>query len=486
MNSRRCALLIAFAAFFALTSCSGVKNGFRGGGGGSGNATLNLTLAAVPLTPPPGTSILSFAVSITSVSLTPSTDGSDVVIPLNSSSYSVDLMRLQSDSAFLGQLKAGVPSGTYNHLSVNLDAVVTYCAANSGTQGCNTGSVAQFTKSFATPTTSNFTLTLAASQQAGLRVQINFANALTVNSSTQAVTGVNLTAANVVTTLSLPPATSTLSSGQLDYIEDVTGVVTAASSSSVTVQTATRGAITSAVTSTTLASPNCVIQNQPCTATVGQIASFDATLNSDGTSTMLQYDPLSNTSLDVIEGIVTTLNTFTTQLQIVANDFVAATSGSNISGLNLGDPVNVTLTATVKPFLVDTKGLPTFGTFSGSTSATSILPGQTVALHITSFTAKSGTTPASAQADIVVLRFTRVAGSVTNPTGAIFSLQSLPPFFGATGSLQVQTSAGTPITYLDGYTSTGNISTGDNVGVRALFFGSGTAPSFTAAKVRKN
>jgi hypothetical protein len=300
------------------------------------------------------------------------------------------------------------------------------------------------------------------------------------------VTGVNLTAANVVTTLSLPPATSTLSSGQLDYIEDVTGVVTAASSTSVTVQTATRGTITSAVTSTTLASPNCVIQNQPCTATVGQIASFDAALNSDGTSTMLQYDPLSNTSLDVIEGIVTTLNTSTTQFQIVANDFVGATSGSIIGGLNLGDPVNVTLVATVKPFLVDTKGLPTFGMFSGSTSATSILPGQTVALHITSFTAKSGTTPASAQADIVVLRFTRVAGSVTNSTGAIFSLQSLPPFFGVTGSLQVQTSTGIPITYLDGYTSTGNISTGDNVGVRALFFGSGTAPSFTAAKVRKN
>jgi hypothetical protein len=261
-------------------------------------------------------------------------------------------MRLQSDSSFLGQLKAGVPSGTYNQLSVNLDTVITYCAATSGTQGCNTGSVAQFTKSFATPTTSNFTLTLAVDQQAGLRVQINFANALTVNSSTQAVTGVNLTATNVVTTLSLPPATSTLSFGQLDYIEDVTGVVTAASSSSVTLQTATRGTITSAVTGTTLASPNCVIQNQPRRATVGQIASFDATLNSDGTSTMLQYDPLSNASLDVIEGIVTTLNTSTAQFQIVANDFVAATSGSIISGLNLGDPVNVTLTATVKPFLL--------------------------------------------------------------------------------------------------------------------------------------
>jgi hypothetical protein len=212
--------------------------------GGTGNASLSLTLAAVPFTPPPGTSILSFAVTINSISLTPSTGGSDVSIPLNASTYSVDLTRLQSDSSFLGQSINSVPKGTYNQLSVNLSAVVTYCTATSGTPGCHPGSVTQISKSFSTPTTSNFSLTLAANQQAALRVLINFANALTVNSSTQAVTAVNLTATNVITTATLPPSASTLSSGEFDYIEDVTGVVTAASSSSVTVATATRGSIT--------------------------------------------------------------------------------------------------------------------------------------------------------------------------------------------------------------------------------------------------
>lgn len=490
MNSKKWIGLVAVAAIFALTSCSGIKTPctVNCGGGGGGNASLNLTLAAVPLTPPPGTSILSFAVVINSVSLTPSGGGSDVSIPLNASSFGVDLTRLESDSAYLGQYISSVPAGTYNQLSVNLSAVVTYCAATSGTPGCNSGSIAQISKSFATPTTSNFSLTLAANQQAGLRVLINFANAITVNSTTQAVTGVDLTAANVVTTATLPPALSTLSAGQLDYIEDVTGVVSAVSANSITVQTATRGLITSVITDSTIGSPNCVIGNQACTATVGQVASIDATLNSDGTSTMLEFDPLTTVSVDLIEGIVTTSNTSTTQFQIVTNDFVPATSNSIISpGLSLGDTINVTLAPGVLPFVVDSKGLPVVPTaFDGGTSATDILPGQTVLLRVAAFTARSGNTPASATVDALALRFTRVTGNVSVPPAPNFSIQSLPPFFGQSAGSQVQFGTGSPTTYLDGYSSTGSITVNDNVSIRALYFGLSSTPSFTAAKVRKN
>ena len=486
MNSRVCAALAGIAAVFALASCSGTGTTCTVNCGTSGDASLSLTLGAVPFTPPPGTSILSFAVTINSVSLTPSTGGSDVTIPLNASTFSVDLTRLQSDSAFLGQFINSVPKGTYNQLSVNMNAVVTYCTATSGTPGCNPGSVTQITKSFATPTTSNFSLTLAANQQAALRVLVNFANALTVNSSSQAVTNVNLTATNVITTVSLPPTASTLSSGEFDYIEDVTGVVTAASSSSVTVQTATRGSITAAITGSTIGSPNCVIQNTACTPTVGQIASLDATLNSGGTATLLEFDPLSTTSFDLIEGIVTTNNTSGTQFQIVTNDFVPASSGSLLSALSLGDPVNVTLSASVLPFVIDSKGLPIVNTaFNGGNAVSDILPGQTVALRVTNFTARSGTTPASAIADAVALRFTRVAGNVSSPPAPNFNIQSLPAFFGQSAPLQVQFGTGNPNTYLDGYSSAAAITTGDNVAIRALYFGS-TVPAFTAAKVRKN
>ncbi len=491
MNSKRYAVLVAFAAIFALASCSGVKNPctVNCGGGGGGTASLSLTIAAVPFAPPPNTSILSFAVTLNSVTLTPSSGGSDVTIPLNAATYSVDLTRLQSDSAFLGQLIATVPSGTYNQVTLGVtSAVVTYCVATSGTPGCNTGTVAQITKGAAAPATSAFTVTLAANQQAGLKVLINFGNAITVNVATQVISGVNLAAANVLTAVPLPPTASTLGLSEFDYVEDVTGVVTAASAASVTVQTSTHGSITSVITNNTIGSPNCVITNVVCSPQVGQVASIDATLNSDGTSTMLEYDPLSPTSVDVIEGIVTTVPSSSTQFQIVTNDIVLASAGSLIgSNLALGDPVQITY-AGVNPFVVDSKGLPVVITAftSGSTSATDILPGQTVALRVTAFTPKVGNTPAAATVDYVVLRFTRVAASVSSAPAPNFSIQSLPLLFGQTGTNQVQLGVGSPSTYLDGYTTSSNITVGDNVSMRALYFGIAATPSFTAAKIRKN
>jgi len=488
MNSKRSAILVAIAVVFLLASCSGAKNVCMTNCGQNGDATLSVTLAAVPLTPPPGTSILSFVAVINSVSLTPSAGGSDVSIGLNSGSYTVDLTRLGSDSAFLGIASANIPSGTYNKVTVGITKVmVTYCVVTSGTPGCNAGSVAQITTGAGAPATSNFSMTFSASQQAALQVRINFNNTLTVNAGTQAVTKVDLTAANVVTTATLPLAASSLSSGQMDFIEDVTGVVTATSSSSVTVLTATRGGITSLITNNTIAGTSCVIPTMTsCSApAVGQIASIDSALNADGSMSMLLYDPISSTSVDLIEGIDTSLNASATQFQMVTNEIVRASSGSLINSLNLGDTVNVTLN-NPRPFVIDSQGLPESGNFLGLTSATDILPGQTIALHVTNFTAKSGNTPASATVDIVVLRFTRVAGSVSGPAGLAFNIGSLPPFFGQNGSNQVQLSSGTHTTNIDGYSSVNNITTGDNVSIRALFFGTGTVPAFSAAKVRKN
>jgi hypothetical protein len=448
---------------------------------------LNVTLAAEPLVPPPGTNILSFAVVLNSVSLTPSSGGSVVNIPLNNSSFGVDLTRVTSDSAFLGQVINSVPSGSYNKVTVGItSAVVTYCAATSGTPGCNTGSIAQFSAGAGAPSTSSFSMTFAANQQAGLRVVLNFANALTVNSNTQAVTGVDLTATNVITTATLPPAASTLSTGQLDYVEDVTGVVTAASNTSVTVQTATRGSITSTVNSSTIVSDNCVILNTACTATTGQVVSIDATVNSDGTSTMLEFDPLTTASVDLIEGIVTAEPTVSTQFQMVTNDYIPATSGSKISGLNLGDTVNVTLANGVNPFFVDDKNLPTYGNFAGSTDSASIHAGMTVMVRVTGFTARSGNNPAAATADAVVLRYTRFAAAAAANGAPQFGINSMPPFFGINGQPLMQLGAGNPSTYLDGYTTSGSISSGDSLSIRALYFGPSVSPAFTAAKIRKN
>jgi len=483
-------LPVLLLAALSLTACSGPKTGCTlNCGGGGGTATVSLTLAAVPFVPPPGTSILSFAVTINGITLAPA-NGSPVNIPLNAATYVADLTRLQSDSAFLGQVLANVPAGTYNKITVNVTgAVVTYCTDLGGVVGCDAASVNQVSQTAATmPSTSSFSATLTSGQKTGFQIQFSFANAVTINSTQpQVVSKVDLGAANVLTASALPPTSSSLATGQLDFVEDVTGVVTAASASSVTVKTSSRGSMTAALNQSTFLVSNCVTTNATCAPAVGQFASIDTSLNADGTFTALEYNPIAPTSSDWIEGIVSLTPTVPTQLQIVTNDISLASTGSHIgANLNVGDPVQITLSG-VQPFAVDSKGLPVVTTsFKGSSDATTIIPGQTVALHVTAFTAKSGTALAVATVDTVVLRFTRVTGanvsSVANP---FFNIQSLPPFFAPAVTYQVQISNATPSTNYDGSPDTSTLS-GANVSIRALYFGSSVSPAFSAAKVRKH
>jgi hypothetical protein len=208
-------------------------------------------MTAVPLTPPPNTNLLSFVVDINTITLTSST-GSTINIPLNTTNLSVDLTKLQSDSAFLGA-SATVPAASYTSITVSIsNPVVTYCTQTAGNTGCATGSVATISGgAAAVPKISSapFPLTLTSNQKTGLAINFNLGNALTVSTSQpQVVTAVNLAAANVLSANALPPASSSVAAGQLDFVEDVTGVVTTINTTtqSVTVHTATRGSLTPA------------------------------------------------------------------------------------------------------------------------------------------------------------------------------------------------------------------------------------------------
>ncbi len=490
---------IVFAALLllsvALVSCSGSPKSPCTTNCVGGTATLSVTMTAAPLTPPPNTNLLSFIVDVNTITLTSST-GTNVNIPLNNTSFSVDLTKLQSDSAFLGT-SATVPAGSYTSMSVSLSSpVVTFCTQTAGNTGCASGSVTTISGATAAPkiTTAPFPLTLTANQKTGLAVTLNTGNALTVNTS-QVVTAVNLGAANVLSANNLPSASSSLAAGHLDFVEDVTGVVTAvnAATQSVTVKTATRGSLTAIANSSTVFSPNCTAFNLSLSFSScivqGQVASLDTVLNSDGTFTLLEYDPLSTTTADWIEGIVTATASSPTQFTLVDNDLVLASSGSLIgSSAPLGTQVKVTL-ASPKPFLVDTKGLTVpVNNFTG-TDASILLPGQTLSVHVTAFTAAAGSTPATANVDTVYLRFTRVSGTVAaTGTQASFNIQNPPSFFGITTQPVVEITQGAPpsipATNFDGVTSATALSNPQTVSIRALYFGQGTSMPFSAAKVR--
>src|SRR5207244_6394540 len=92
-------LFVVVLSCFALSSCNLHRKTGGGGGGGGGNATVSFTLVADTL--PANPSILSFNVSITGITLTPA---SGTAQTLNPSPSVIDLMRLQSDTAFLGIL----------------------------------------------------------------------------------------------------------------------------------------------------------------------------------------------------------------------------------------------------------------------------------------------------------------------------------------------------------------------------------------------
>jgi Domain of unknown function (DUF4382) len=493
MNFRKVSASFLFMCALGLVACSGKSTQpCTVNCGPNGTATLSVTLTAAPLVPPPNTNLLSFLVDINTITLTPAT-GAAVNIPLNATAIGVDLTKLQSDSVFLGT-STTVPAGSYSSITVSIsNPVVTFCTQTLGSRGCTPNSVATISGgAAATPkiTSAPFPLTLSGSQKTGLAINFNLANALTVNTS-QVVTAVDLAATNVLSANALPSTANSLASGQLDFVEDVTGVVTAinATTQSVTMQTATRGSLTAIANSSTVFSPNCTTfslsQSFSSCIVQGHVASLDMALNSDGTFTLLEYDPLAATAGDWVEGVVTATPSSSTQFQIITNDTVLATSNSLLgSKLAPATPVNVTLVSP-KPFLVDTKGLTVPQTTFGGTDASILFPGQTVAVHVTAFTAASGTPPTAAvSADTLYLRFTRVTGSLTSPAAPNVSIQSLPSFFGLTSPVQVQLSAGTVNTNYDGVSSSAGLSSGQTASLRALYFGPSIVPAFSAAKVR--
>lgn len=486
-------VFLTLVAGLSLAACSGPGRFVTGGNQGSGTGLI-VTLRATPLSPPSNTNLLSFKTTVVGISLTPSTGGS-VSVPLNSDLYRVDLTRLQSDTAFLAFSNA-IPAGTYTSMVVRLsNPAVTFCTQTQGITGCAQGSVSTLSGGAAIQviTRAPFPLVVTPGQSIGLAVNIRVANALTIDEQTQVIGGVDLGAANVLSVAMVPPLSSSLPSSTLDFIDDVTGVVSSvdAARQSVTIETATKGSITAIARPSTTVSPNCTTFNLGSTFTCaqqGQVASLETVLNGDGTFALLEYDPLGITAGDWIEGVIGLPPSSSTQFQLVTNDLVLAPANSLIgNNLELGAPVTVTL-VNPRPFVVDTKNLVVpNSTFSGATDASVLTPGQTLSVHVVSFTGASGAAPAAASVDFVYLRFTRVTGSVASSAPPnLFSMQSFPSFFGLTVPAVVQLSSGSNF---DGITGASELVSGQTASMRALYFGSPTGPTptptpFSAAKVR--
>jgi Domain of unknown function (DUF4382) len=490
----------------SLGSCSGLpKSGTPPPTGG--NSTLSLTMTDMPLT---GTSILSFKVTVTGVSLTPST-GKAVSLTLNPTTPIIELTRLQSDSAFLGT--STVPSANYtsatvsftspdivliNQTTVSLTGGTTACPPISPGSAVTTCEFKPTTSGMITLTTAPFPLTLTANQQTGLSLDFNLNNAITM---TGGAVSVDFTQANILTAATLPRTGTP--TGALDLIEDFTGVITTISGNSVTVHSDTRGNITAVANSSTTFNNlpvTCAAQNITCLL-ANETVSIDASLNLDGTMTLLEADLLDNVSvlankLDAVEGTVTSVNG--SQISLVLSDKTVVSGNSLLTAASAGTVVVATVGAT-PTFSVDTKGLSAvLASFNSITFATlsNVFAGQTVRIQVPINPAPIAGPNSSVlvNTNSVVLRFSRVTATVaTQPASPFFSVSfvSLPVFLTSSSPLVppnvlVQISTQTYQTNFDGVANVTALNVGDSVSVRALYIPNFTSSPFFAAKVRKD
>ncbi len=497
-------LAVLLLAALSLAACSGPNNPCTVNCGG-GTATVNLTVVADTL--PANPSILSFKVAIISVTLIPASGTSLTFQPLLP--IVVDLMRLQSDTAFLGTLTS-VPSGSYTvQVSLSSPEIAflndTGSAITANGKSCLTGLVctATFT-AVGVPTISSFTLNATTAGQQGIELDFNLKNAVSLSSGTLSV-NFNPSSPNpgVFTAFTLPRTNANLGTNQLELIEDFIGVVSV-SGSAVTITSPSRGTLTATSTSSSFfgPSPDGLICPTPSTISCvvkGQIASVDAFLKSDGTLELKEFEPLNATQQDFVEGTVYAVNT-PTQFAVAVTDKVQAATSSLIGGLNTGDLLTVNITTPIsKTFLVDTKGLAvpagSLGLFQGQSDTSAIHPGQTVAIHVTAFVPANGTTIAAATADTVTLRWSRLIAIPTTSSATTVNVNSVPSYFNITpaSGFPTQVFSGTlgaqGVTNLDGITSAAGVIINQPVGFRALYLenttNSATFP-FMAAKIRQH
>jgi hypothetical protein len=478
---------VFFGAIIALAGCSGGNNATVVGGGGGGNqsASLTLTLTSKPDVSLTNISVLSATVGITGITLNPSS-GTAVSMTLSPTVYPVDLTRLQSDTAFLGTLS--LPAGSYTSATVTFSAPILTVDNQSGATlngTCLNGTICKIvlTAGSSQVISAPFPLTLTAGQAKGISLNLNLNDAITVSSGTLAL---NFSAVDVVTAATLP-RTGT-ATGALDLIEDFVGLVTAKSSSSITV-TASNGIVLQfgLPSSPAIEDPQglCAALNATCLVANQTVVSVDATVNTSGTLTLVSADLLDASPRDEVEGTLITTAT-PGQFNLVVANKVVASGNSTLAVANPGDVFLVTLSGS-PTFLVDldeffnNASLPPSNVTTLFTGEADLVNGQDVMVHVTAATGTAAAGDQAITADRVLLRFTRTTGTVQSVSGQSFTLSNLPPFMTFVTNPLVDTITGA--TNFDGVPDAGSVAVGQTISIRALLLNRSTF-NFYAAKVR--
>jgi Domain of unknown function (DUF5666) len=479
--------VLSLLACLSLTSCYHQFPTGGGGGGGNndGNAFFNVTVTATPsstfffpsLNWQLGNVLLFNAAGVP----TPIVNGSGNAI--------LDFARLQTDTTYMGHTFVGATS--YNKLQVQFNSPVrfsyVYNSTNatlfSGSSACAPGLVCLIPDTvpgFSSSTVNvPITFTAAANTNTGIRINFDLSKAVT----TAGGLTFDFTQPGAITITTLPP-TSSQTSG-LDTIDNATGVVTAVSGTSLTIGNFSVGqAAYTVAANATFNDPlsvaaKCTTQppNATCLA-VGQNISIDGVIAPDGTRTANEIEFLDPApAVNELEGIIISPVTNNQFKMILTNGM-----GSNI--LIATSPVLVNLNGSETYFL-DPKNLQTPISQTGFLSQADLVVGQTVMVQGGTF---SGNNTSITNPTRVLLRYSSISGLVQAPSGTIFSLGSVSPFFANLVSNSVQTQTFTTTAYDNITGFSGLVGGTTSVSVRGLYLNptSGAQQPLLAAKIRSH
>jgi hypothetical protein len=280
----------------------------------------------------------------------------------------------------------------------------------------------------------------------------------------------------------------------VDLVEDFTGVVTAVSSSSISVQSGIAGTtLTATITTNTEinVAPDAYSQSQ-CSGTgtlscvlVGSTVSLDTVLASDGSFTATEIDVLDSTAVDEVEGIILPYNNGgAVGIQLILEDKAAVTS-SALTSASYG--ANVLLTPSSSPtYSIDYKTLSSVSNqITGFSGSGSLLAGQVVRVQLSNISTDSSG-DITGTANNILLRWSRLTGTVNSVASPTFTVTNIPSYIyslNPTLSLAPQVNTFTSITEFVGITGVADLQPQGTASYRALFLATGSVYPFQAAKV---
>ncbi len=420
-------------------------------------------------TPPSLVSILSAEVTLTGATLTPGN------VSLFSGSATVDLMRLQTDLAYL-TTAANIPAGNYTavtltfanpSLTIENDtaSAIGTCAAVSI---CTMPPTATANLSTTVPLTA---FTIASSSTSGLLIDVNLDNLLSAS------LGEDFSAGTTVTTFTpagfgAPPVGAEDVVGQIGNIN--------ASSNTFTLTNAT-GSYSLKVNNTStffqFPTTTCSTAGFACLQS-NQILDVDIGFQSDGSilARNILFEDADSSDAE-IEGMITSTNVGSQQFNIVIQ-----TMSAPVSGLSIGQPITVQYSSTQTPFDVDlvhadNLQMSTAGFLFAAPADLAV--GQQVSIR-----RNSNSTPSQINADRVRLRSSRITAAIQRGLPNLF-LVNLPSLFGSITSITAQTSLTPPTIYYEVGTiiNSSNIVIGEMVSVRGPLFNVSGGRTLLANKV---